>query len=183
MIRRGGWGGVYGFHFFDSQYSHQWGNIGAVCHVIKNCSASNLLQTFLYVTVEQISAVLYDKNQIYRLYGGEAWIFVCDNLHVPILHCIFKKKWKFAVAVTTCLGVLQGLASLTRPVCMAIEGSDLESLVRLVDVLKGEKLVEIGAFLQTLFRNQVRIWDCCLENDRVVVVVFTLATFASCVAF
>lgn len=53
--------------------------------------------------------------------------------------------------------VLQGLTSLTRPVCMAMEGSDLESLVRLVNVLKGEKLQDIGAFLQTLLRNQVSV--------------------------
>lgn len=62
------------------------------------------------------------------------------------------------MAVTVTFGdVPQGLTSLTRPACMAMEGSDLESLVRLVNVLKGEKLTDIGAFLQTLFRNQVNI--------------------------
>nr|KAG5694082.1 hypothetical protein BaRGS_033701 [Batillaria attramentaria] len=57
----------------------------------------------------------------------------------------------------------EGLCVLTRSVCAAMEGSDLESLVRLVDVLRGEKPLQAGAFLLPLFRNQFSATVlCCL---------------------
>lgn len=44
---------------------------------------------------------------------------------------------------------------MTRSVCSALEGSDLDALVRLVDVLKGEKWSQSGSYLDPLFTNQV----------------------------
>lgn len=48
----------------------------------------------------------------------------------------------------------EGLSLMTRSVCSALEGSDLDALVRLVDVLKGEKWSQSGSYLDPLFTNQ-----------------------------
>ncbi|KAK7107897.1 protein PAT1 homolog 1-like isoform X2 [Littorina saxatilis] len=76
-------------------------------------------------------------------------LFTKNQAHVAL--CILFHHMQALVRKDAAEG---GLVSLTRPVCRAMEGSDLESLVRLVNILEGEKPPQTGSYLQTLLKNQ-----------------------------
>ncbi|XP_076466833.1 uncharacterized protein LOC143298052 [Babylonia areolata] len=96
-----------------------------------------------------------------KLLGRVLPLFSKNQAHVAL--CILFHHMHALVKKDT---MEDGLKCLTRPVCSAIEGSDLESLVRLFVVLKGEKPSQTGAFLQPLFRNQFgAVVVCSLVNE------------------
>ncbi|KAL8564030.1 hypothetical protein ACOMHN_016319 [Nucella lapillus] len=123
-----------------------------------------ILQLYHYFTCDEsieqymhILAVRKGRKLLGRVlplfYKNQAHVALCILFHH--MHALVRKD-----------NSDDGLKCLTRPVCSAIEGSDLESLVRLFVVLKGEKPSPTGNFLTPLFRNSfAAVVMCCLLNE------------------